>query len=192
MRIQPLRPLLTFLTRPFRMPRQTTLSFDSPNRQLSISPQKPKPSHLTISTKGYQPDLRKLHHDEEDMAAASKSRAKAQAEGKKVPMHDENELGDEAFARKAGDGEGGKGKSETTKAGGEGERAKGAPSNKKRSRSPEGGGVAGRDGKKSKNAYEISMSIRLDYLIYMKQGADKKGGRSLLQKMQLGSMPIHL
>ena len=90
------------------------------------------------------------------MAAASKSRAEAQANGKKVPMHDENEIGDEAFKREAGDGEGGKGKSETTKAWDEGERAKGAPTNKKRSRSPEGGGVAGRDGKKSKNAYEIS------------------------------------
>ena len=89
------------------------------------------------------------------MAAASKSRAKAQAEGKKVPMHDENDMGDAAFDREAGDGEGGKGKSEVKSDAKGGDRAKGAPSNK-RSRSPEGGGVAGRDSKKSKNAYEIS------------------------------------
>jgi hypothetical protein len=74
------------------------------------------------------------------------------AEGKNVPMHDDE--GGTSFDQEAGDGEGGKGESET-KAGG---RAKGAPSNKKRSRSPEGGGVAGNQNKKHKNAYEISMS----------------------------------
>ena len=146
-----LRPLLRSLAP--RMP-QLTLSFDSPTKKLSLSPNKPKQSHLTISSKGQQPDLRRLHHEEEDMAAASKSRAKAQAEGKKVPMHDENDMGDAAFDREAGDGEGGKGKSEVKDEG----RAKGVPTNKKRSRSPEGGGVAGRDSKKSKNAYEISSS----------------------------------
>jgi hypothetical protein len=144
-----LRPLLQLIAP--RMP-QLTLSFNSPNKQLSLSPNKPKQSHLTISSKGQQPDLRKLHHEEEDMAAGSKSRAAAQAEGKKVPMHDENDMGDAAFDAEAGDGEGGKGKSEVKDSG----RAKGVPTNKKRSRSPEGGGVAGRDSKKSKNAYEIS------------------------------------
>lgn len=140
------RPTLTLL-----MPsHQSTLSFDSPTRQLSISPQKPKPSHLTISNKGQQPDLRRLHHEEEDMAAASKSRAKAQAEGKSVPMHDEE--GGEVVDAEAGDGPGGKGASEV-----KGKRGKGIPTNNKRSRSPDGtGGVAGRDSKKSKNAYEIS------------------------------------
>jgi hypothetical protein len=140
---------------------QLTLSFNSPNRQLSLSPNKPKPSHLTISSKGQQPDLRKLHHDEEDMAATrgAKSRASAQSEGKKVPKHEENDMGDAAFDQEAGDGKGGKGKNEVrASTGGGGERAKGAPG-KKRSRSPEGGGVAGRDGKKSKNAYEISTSL---------------------------------
>jgi hypothetical protein len=141
---------------------QLTLSFDSPNRQLSISPNKPKQSHLTISTKGQQPDLLRLHHEEEDMAAGSKSRAAAMAEGKAVKMHD-----DADFDGEAGDGPGGKGKSETKKdSGGGGERAKGAPSNKKRSRSPEGGGVAGRDSKKSKNAYEISKSHRHEVSIW--------------------------
>jgi len=147
-----LRPLIQSTA--LRMP-QLTLSFNSPNKQLSLSPNKPKQSHLTISSKGQQPDLRKLHHEEEDMAAASKSRAKAQAEGKKVPMHDENDMGDAAFDREAGYGPGGKGKSEVKSDAKGGDRAKGAPSNK-RSRSPEGGGVAGRDSKKSKNAYEIS------------------------------------
>jgi hypothetical protein len=145
--------LINLPTRPRYMP-QLTLSFDTPNRQLSISPRKPKQSHLTISTKGQQPDLRRLHHEEEDMAAASKSRAKAQAEGKTVKMHEEEEEGDAVFEGEAGDGKGGKGKSEVKNENG-GDRAKGAPS-KKRSRSPEGGGVAGRDSKKSKNAYEIS------------------------------------
>lgn len=86
------------------------------------------------------------------MAAASKSRAKAQAEGKKVPMHDDD--GDAVLDGEAGDGEGGKGEGETSSGG----RAKGIPTNKKRSRSPEGGGVAGRESKKHKNAYEISRS----------------------------------
>lgn len=141
-------------TRPALLMPQLTLSFDSPNRQLSISPQKPKPSALSISNRGQQPDLRRLHHEEEDMAAANKSRAKAQAEGKTVPMHDDD--GDAVFDREAGDGQGGKGEGETSN----GERAKGVPTNKKRSRSPEGGGVAGRDSKKHKNAYEIS-ALRL-------------------------------
>jgi hypothetical protein len=157
-----LRPLIQSI--PLRMP-QLTLSFNSPNKQLSLSPNKPKQSHLTISSKGQQPDLRKLHHEEEDMAAASKSRAKAQAEGKKVPMHDENDMGDAAFDREAGDGEGGKGKSEVKSDGKGGDRAKGAPSHK-RSRSPEGGGVAGRDSKKSKNAYEISTCRFLRFLVW--------------------------
>lgn len=69
-------------------------------------------------------------------------------------MPKQEDEGDATFDHEAGDGPGGKGESET-KAGG---RAKGAPSNKKRSRSPEGGGVAGNQNKKHKNAYEISMS----------------------------------
>ena len=130
---------------------QLTLSFNTPNRQLSLSPQKPKVSALSISNKGQQPDLRRLHHEEEDMAAGSRSRAKAMAEGKTVPMNDDPE--DAKFDQEAGDGEGGKGKREINSSG----RAKGAPTNKKRSRSPEGGGVAGNQNKKHKNAYEISM-----------------------------------
>lgn len=118
------------------------------------------------------------------MAAASKSRATAQAEGKKVPMHDENDMGDAAFDREAGDGEGGKGKSEVK----DGGRAKGVPTNKKRSRSPEGGGVAGRDSKKSKNAYEISTPL----FYYCGTWELKiQRARSLLLKMPLESMPTH-
>lgn len=74
------------------------------------------------------------------------------AEGKKVPKQEDE--GDATFDQEAGDGPGGKGQSETKPGG----RAKGAPSNKKRSRSPEGGGVAGNQNKKHKNAYEISES----------------------------------
>lgn len=52
-------------------------------------------------------------------------------------------------------GKGKVGKEEAKEQAKDGEKMKGTPG-KKRDRSPEGGGVAGRDAKKSKNAYEIS------------------------------------
>lgn len=68
------------------------------------------------------------------MAALDKKRRKLKEEGKEVHMHDEDE------------GPEGKGGSAKGNPGGMG----------KRSRSPEGGGVAGREAKRHKNAYEIS------------------------------------
>lgn len=88
-----------------------------------------------------------MHKDEEDMAAANKSRAKAKAEGKSVPMAEDE--GHEEVQKKQHDDAHVKGD----------DSPKGQPGRaKKRSRSPEGGGVAGsRDIKRHKNAYEISM-----------------------------------
>ena len=81
------------------------------------------------------------------MAAANKSRAKAKAEGKSVPMAEDE--GHEEVQKKQHDDAHVKGD----------DSPKGQPGRaKKRSRSPEGGGVAGsRDIKRHKNAYEISM-----------------------------------
>lgn len=84
------------------------------------------------------------------MAAASKSRSKAKAEGKDVPMAEDPEADGEAV-KKEKHGKAHVDKSDDPK--GQPERAN------KRSRSPEGGGVAGsRDVKRHKNAYEISES----------------------------------
>lgn len=133
---------------------QLTLTSDPKNRKLSLSPQKPTTS---FTTRSYRPsdrntspiNLRRLHKEEETMAAAHKSRAKAQAEGKGVPMAEDPEADAEAVDKK-----------EHATAHVEGDEAKGQPKRaNKRSRSPEGGGVAGsRDVKRHKNAYEISVS----------------------------------
>ena len=78
------------------------------------------------------------------MAAANKSRANAMAEGKSVPMHDDE--GDQVTKKEHDDAH-----VDSDDA------PKGQPGAKKRARSPEGGGVAGaRDVKRHKNAYEIS------------------------------------
>ena len=128
---------------------QLTLTGHGANKQLSISPKKPTTSFTTrnyVSRATGSVDLRALHKDEEDMAAASKSRAKAKAEGKSVPMAEHE--GHEEVQKKQHDDAHVK----------EDDSPKGQPGKaKKRSRSPEGGGVAGsRDTKRQKNAYEIS------------------------------------
>ena len=95
--------------------------------------------------------MRALHKEEENMAASNKSRAKAMAEGKSVPMFDDEETnGDVEEVKKEEHDDAHVNKND---------RAKGQPGGmKKRSRSPEGGGVAGsRDTKRHKNAYELSM-----------------------------------
>jgi hypothetical protein len=153
---------------------QLTLAFDKNSKSLGLSPEKPKANPHSSRAKAYystsENNLWKLHHQEEDMAASSKKRAAAQAEGKGVKMHnedefekDENVVGEDAnhpenvnVGGEAGEGPGGKGKEHVGKNGD----PKGIPTNKKRSRSPEGGGVAGNKSKKHKNqnAYEISRS----------------------------------
>lgn len=80
------------------------------------------------------------------MAATHKSRAKAQAEGKGIPMTEDE--GDDTKKEQHDDVHVDKD-----------DKAKGQPAEngRKRSRTPEGGGVAGsRDTKRHKNAYEIS------------------------------------
>jgi hypothetical protein len=76
------------------------------------------------------------------MAVTNKSRAKAQAEGKKVANGDVEEVKKQEHDDAHVDAD---------------DDPKGHPGTKKRSRSPQGGGVAGaRDAKKHKNAYELS------------------------------------
>lgn len=140
MRLKLLPALLRTAPTARRMP-QLTLSFDTPSKSLGLSPSKPTTSghKRTASSsagnaaaayyKSGSNNLWKAHHEEENLAAAQMTRRKAEEKGEGVHMHDAPE-----------DGEG---------------RAKGQPG--KRGRSPDGdGGVAGRDAKKSKNAYEIS------------------------------------
>ena len=72
-----------------------------------------------------------MHHEEEDLAAALQKQAEEKDESGSVA-----------------DDDGGQGHS------------KGQPGElRKRSRSPEGGGVAGSDAKRHKNAYEISRHL---------------------------------
>jgi len=98
------------------------------------------------------------------MAASNKSRAKAKAEGKSVPMFDEDSSSDIEEVKKEEHDEAHVN---------EKDRAKGQPGGmKKRSRSPEGNGVAGRDSKKHKNAYELSV-----YLTGRRIAADSQRGR---------------
>ena len=154
-----LRALSAF-SRPLRYMPQLTLFADPRSKSLSLSPQKPKATTSTNHTRaasgsGFgrgpcqsdQPDLRESYHIQEDMAANHKSRAKPKAEGKDVKAEepvDKKEHGEELHVN--------------------GDEAKGQPAEngKKRSRSPEGGGVAGsRDTKRHKNAYEISKCMTI-------------------------------
>ena len=75
---------------------QLTLFADPQSKSLSLSPEKPKgaPRNLTHARRGDQPNLWELHHQQEDMAAASKARATAKAEGREVDAHDEDEHGE--------------------------------------------------------------------------------------------------
>ncbi len=117
------------------MPQLTLLS-DPSSRSLSLSPQKSMTRTATTSSQSIgkkgDSNLLQMHHEEEDLAAAYKAQMKdrdAEAEGVTHDM------------------------------GGEGGQATGQPNGaKKRERSPEGGGVAGSDAKRHKNAYEISKS----------------------------------
>ena len=120
----PIQPLTRL-----KMP-QLTLFANPGSRSLSLSPQKPTTRIIsTPSRKADEQNLRKMHHDAEDMAAERELR-----EGRKgLKKHDDG-------PRETGG-------------------AKGQPGGaEKRERSPEGGGVAGRDAKRHKNAYEISRS----------------------------------
>lgn len=118
---------------------QLTLFADPASKSLSLSPDKAKvgaTAHARTSSsraaaytkRGDEPNLWELHHHREDMAATSKARVKAKAD--KV---EEDNKGDHT----------------------KGDRAKGHPG-KRRAESPEGGGVAGKEAKRHKNAYEIS------------------------------------
>lgn len=160
-----LRPLYTAA---IRMP-QLTLTSNPGSKQLSLSPQKPIVTNKRRHYSGGQVDLRALHKEEEDMAASNKSRAKAMAEGKSVPMFEEEDG--------TGDVEEVKKEEHEDAHVNENDRAKGQPGGaKKRSRSPEGGGVAGsRDTKRHKNAYEISAC-------QAQVVTDEKRARSLPQK----------
>ena len=102
------------------------------------------------------------------MAASSKARARAKAEGKTVEMFDEGEDGRPVKRSRVDRGaEAAEGEAEIKsddRVGmdgekGKGEGGKGQPGSPgKREESPEGGGVAGKvDRVKHKNAYEISM-----------------------------------
>jgi hypothetical protein len=111
---------------------QLTLFADPASKSLSLSPEKAKTARSSSSRaaaytkREAEPNLWELHHHQEDMAAASKSRVKAKVE--EVEEDNEHTKGD---------------------------RAKGHPG-KRRAESPEGGGVAGKEAKRHKNAYEIS------------------------------------
>lgn len=163
---------------------QLTLSFDKGKKALSLSPEKPRTASSRVGRSASRAaayynsgegNLWKLHHQEEDSAAASKKRASDQAEGKGVIMHDGNEMEKDEnvigeredepenvnVGGEAGEGSGGTGKMELKEG-----RAKGLPTNGKRRRSPEGGGVAGNESKKykSNDGYEISEFLLL-YLV---------------------------
>jgi hypothetical protein len=122
---------LLFSRRAQPMP-QLTLFADPASKSLSLSPEKAKTARSSSSRaaaytkREAEPNLWELHHHQEDMAAASKSRVKAKVE--EVEEDNEHTKGD---------------------------RAKGHPG-KRRAESPEGGGVAGKEAKRHKNAYEIS------------------------------------
>lgn len=111
---------------------QLTLFADPASNSLSLSPEKVKGATRSSSSRAAaykrdaEPNLWELHHHQEDMAATSKARVKAKVEK----------------AEEDGD---------HTK----GDRAKEHPG-KRRAESPEGGGVAGKEAKRHKNAYEIS------------------------------------
>ena len=74
-------------------------------------------------------DLLQMHHEQEDLAAKNQAQPKSGDGGDKEGIHAEEADG----------------------------KATGQPGEaKKRKRTPEGGGVAGKDAKRNKNAYEIS------------------------------------
>lgn len=89
-----------------------------------------------------------MHHDEEDLVAGE-DRLRT---GHKLEMFDDEGGGD-------GEGEARVGKEKEENKDGDGGEMDGQPGGMgKRGRSPEGGGIAGRESKRSKNvnAYEIS------------------------------------
>jgi len=134
----PFRPFLSFISRITRlqMP-QLTLSSNPGSKSISLSPQKPMARAIRttarsgVAKKGEQ----KLHDEENNLAADIQASAREQEATKESKVHDDDM--------------------------GEGENAKGQPGPAgKRDRSPEGGGVAGSDAKRHKNAYEISECSR--------------------------------
>lgn len=122
----------TILRTSSAMPQLTLLSDGA--KSIGLSPSKPKASSSqparrnlsAVAKKGPDPNLMLLHH-EENVAAAFKTKRKAEEAGNELHMRDAEE------------------------------QPKGMPAGKKRegSEEPEGGGVAGREAKRHKNAYEI-------------------------------------
>lgn len=139
---------------------------------------------LSYTRQGNEPNLWELHHIQEDMVAARRAAASRAAKKEKDEQgNDQRESGKQAVIEeqdpkdidvdegsKAKQVEKGAKKGKKLKNGGEDgedahleedeERPKGQPRQPagKRDRSPEGGGVAGREAKRHKNAYEISQS----------------------------------
>ncbi|KAL7420904.1 DNA photolyase phr1 [Cryptotrichosporon argae] len=139
---------------------QLTLAGSNGARTLSLSPNTPRSTRRPPAATGAV-DLRALHHEAEDTAGAlaglgnttATSSAAAQSEGLAEAGQDDAASGSKAEVKRQLRGDAGT----STEGKAEGKVPRGLPSNK-RSRSPEGGGVAG-DSKRQKNAYEIKGKI---------------------------------